>query len=64
MTGPITRITAPAQYGPVSKVTFQAPVVRGKVNAVALNYRSHAGMSGGARPELFAKLPSAVVGPD
>jgi len=39
-------------------------VVRGKVNAVALNYRSHAGMSGGARPELFAKLPSAVVGPD
>ena len=39
-------------------------MVRGKVNAVALNYRSHAGMSGGARPELFAKLPSAVVGPD
>jgi 2-keto-4-pentenoate hydratase/2-oxohepta-3-ene-1,7-dioic acid hydratase in catechol pathway len=49
---------------PLSKMTFRAPVVRGKVNAVALNYRSHAGMSGGARPELFAKLPSAVVGPD
>ena len=53
--------------GPVralSKVTLLAPVVPGKVIAVGLNYRSHAGMSGGARPELFAKLPSAVVGPN
>jgi len=26
-------------------------------------YRSHAGMSSGAQPKLFAKLPSAVIGP-
>ena len=48
----------------MADVTLLAPVLPGKVIAVGLNYRSHAGMSGGARPELFAKLPSAVVGPN
>ncbi|MDP6342878.1 MAG: fumarylacetoacetate hydrolase family protein, partial [Alphaproteobacteria bacterium] len=47
----------------LSAVRLLPPVVPGKVIAVGLNYRSHAGMSGGARPELFAKLPSAVIGP-
>jgi 2-keto-4-pentenoate hydratase/2-oxohepta-3-ene-1,7-dioic acid hydratase in catechol pathway len=39
-----------------------APTQPGKVLAVALNFRSHAGNSGAAKPELFAKLPSALIG--
>jgi len=39
-----------------------APTEPSKVLAVALNFRSHAGNSGAAKPELFAKLPSALTG--
>jgi len=39
-----------------------APTEPSKVLAVALNFRSHAGDSGAAKPELFAKLPSALTG--
>lgn len=39
-----------------------APTEPSKVLAVALNFRSHAGNSGAAKPELFAKLPSALIG--
>ena len=40
------------------------PTVPTKVLAVGLNFRSHAGDSGAARPELFAKLPSSLIGHD
>ena len=35
-----------------------------KVLAVGLNFRSHAGDAGATRPELFAKLPSSLIGHD
>lgn len=44
-------------------VRLLAPVTPRKVFAVGLNYRSHAGMSGGARPEIFYKSPTSVTGP-
>jgi len=43
-------------------VTLLPPTVPSKVLAVALNYRSHAGNSGAAKPELFAKFPSSLIG--
>ncbi len=43
-------------------VKLVAPTQPSKVLAVALNFQSHAGSSGAARPELFAKLPSALTG--
>lgn len=49
------------QTVPLSKVKLLAPVEPSKVIAVGLNYRSHAGMSGAGKPELFAKLPSSIV---
>ncbi len=45
----------------LTDVKILAPTVPSKVIAVALNYRSHAGESGAAKPELFAKLPSSVI---
>ena len=45
----------------LSDVSLLPPTEPSKVIAVALNYASHAG-SGTARPELFAKLPSSLVG--
>ncbi|MCW9034001.1 MAG: fumarylacetoacetate hydrolase family protein [Rhodospirillales bacterium] len=49
------------QTYPLAKVKLLPPVVPSKVIAVGLNYRSHSGMSGGAKPELFAKLPSSII---
>ncbi len=43
-------------------VSLLAPAEPSKVLAVALNFRSHAGNAGAAKPELFAKLPSALIG--
>ncbi len=48
----------------LSDVTLLPPSEPTKVLAVGLNFRSHAGESGAAHPELFAKLPSAMVGHD
>lgn len=48
----------------LGEVRLLAPVVPGKVLAVGLNYRSHAGESGAGRPRLFLKLPSSIVGPE
>ena len=48
----------------LSDVTLLPPSEPTKVLAVGLNFRSHAGDSGAVHPELFAKLPSAMVGQD
>jgi len=48
----------------LSDVTLLPPSEPTKVLAVGLNFRSHAGDSGAVHPELFAKLPSAMVGHD
>ncbi len=49
---------------PLGDVRLLAPCVPSKVIAVGLNYRSHLGeRATPERPELFAKLPSAIVGP-
>lgn len=45
----------------LADVKVLTPTVPSKVIAVALNYRSHAGESGAAKPELFAKLPSSLI---
>ncbi|UCF21729.1 MAG: fumarylacetoacetate hydrolase family protein [Gemmatimonadota bacterium] len=50
---------------PISDVRLLAPCTPSKIIAVGLNYRSHLG--GRPAPEypgVFAKLPSAVIGPD
>jgi len=49
---------------PISAVRLLPPSEPTKVLAVGLNFRSHAGETGAAHPELFAKLPSAMVGHD
>jgi 2-keto-4-pentenoate hydratase/2-oxohepta-3-ene-1,7-dioic acid hydratase in catechol pathway len=49
----------------LSEVRLLAPCVPSKVLAIGLNYRSH--LKGRPEPDypgVFAKLPSAVVGPD
>jgi 2-keto-4-pentenoate hydratase/2-oxohepta-3-ene-1,7-dioic acid hydratase in catechol pathway len=50
---------------PLSEVRLLAPCAPSKVIAVGLNYQSH--LKGRPRPEypgLFAKLPSAIIGPE
>jgi 2-keto-4-pentenoate hydratase/2-oxohepta-3-ene-1,7-dioic acid hydratase in catechol pathway len=50
---------------PLSDVRLLAPCAPSKVIAVGLNYQSH--LKGRPRPEypgLFAKLPSAIIGPE
>ncbi len=46
----------------LADVTLLPPTVPTKVLAVGLNYASHAGGSGAGNPQLFAKLPSSLVG--
>ena len=48
----------------LADIKLLAPVKPGKVFAVGLNYRSHAGMSGAGKPEIFYKSPTSVTGPD
>ena len=52
---------------PMESVAVRAPVGRpGKIICVGRNYRDHASESGGApsaAPVLFAKFPTAVIGP-
>lgn len=47
----------------LGNIKLLAPVAPGKVFAVGLNYRSHAGLSGAGQPEIFYKSPSSVTGP-
>lgn len=50
---------------PLSEVRLLAPCEPSKVIAVGLNYRSHLGeRPAPAEPGLFAKLPSAIIGPE
>lgn len=61
--------TSPLVEGrdPIDSAQLLAPVVPGKVVAIGLNYRDHireAGLEEPDRPLVFAKFPSAVVGPD
>lgn len=52
------------QTVPLADAKLLPPTVPSKVIAVGLNFRSHAGDSGARRPELFAKLPSSLIGHD
>jgi 2-keto-4-pentenoate hydratase/2-oxohepta-3-ene-1,7-dioic acid hydratase in catechol pathway len=50
---------------PLGSVRLLAPVAPGKVVAVGLNYQTHLGeRPAAAYPGLFAKLPSATIGPE
>ncbi len=44
------------------EVDLLPPVSPTKVLAIGLNYRSHSGEAGAAKPELFAKFPSSLQG--
>jgi 2-keto-4-pentenoate hydratase/2-oxohepta-3-ene-1,7-dioic acid hydratase in catechol pathway len=49
----------------LAAVKLLAPCVPGKVIAVGLNYKTHLGeRAPAAYPGLFAKLPSAIIGPE
>lgn len=53
--------------GGADELTLDAPLRPGKIVAIGLNYRDHAREAGVELPErplVFAKFPSAVIGPD
>ncbi|MDC7226969.1 MAG: fumarylacetoacetate hydrolase family protein [Spirochaetales bacterium] len=50
------------RYYSLEEVDLLPPVSPTKVLAIGLNYRSHSGDAGAAKPELFAKFPSSVQG--
>ncbi|MDX1393922.1 MAG: fumarylacetoacetate hydrolase family protein [Gemmatimonadota bacterium] len=61
---PIAGASRTGQSIALDDASLLAPVVPGKVIAVGFNYRSHlGGAEPGEYPGLFAKLPSAIVGP-
>ena len=45
-----------------SELNLLPPVSPTKVLAIGLNYRSHSGSAGEAKPEVFAKFPSSIQG--
>jgi 2-keto-4-pentenoate hydratase/2-oxohepta-3-ene-1,7-dioic acid hydratase in catechol pathway len=52
---------------PLDKVTLEAPLRPGKIVAIGLNYADHAAETGRdapTAPVIFAKFPSAVIGPN
>jgi 2-keto-4-pentenoate hydratase/2-oxohepta-3-ene-1,7-dioic acid hydratase in catechol pathway len=51
------------KFHDLADIKLLAPVKPGKVFAVGLNYRSHAGLSGAGQPEIFYKSPTSVTGP-
>lgn len=56
----------PAGGRPVGEARLLAPLRPGKVVAIGLNYLDHireAGLQAPARPLVFAKFPSSVIGP-
>jgi 2-keto-4-pentenoate hydratase/2-oxohepta-3-ene-1,7-dioic acid hydratase in catechol pathway len=61
--GALARSPTPAPRQPLE---LRAPIQPGKVVAIGLNYRDHVretGMEVPAEPLVFAKFPSAVIGP-
>ncbi|MBO9541220.1 fumarylacetoacetate hydrolase family protein [bacterium] len=63
--GSIGAFTATARKVQFEGLRLLAPATPGKILAVGLNYRSHLqGRPAPARPELFYKPPSALVGPE
>ncbi len=59
--------TRVSQRFPLDKVELHAPLLPGKIVAVGRNYAAHAAETGSdlpTAPLLFAKFPSAVIGPD
>ncbi len=58
--------TRVSQRYPLEKVTLRAPLHPGKIIAVGRNYAAHAAETGSdlpTAPLIFAKFPSAVIGP-
>lgn len=54
------------EHFPLDKVTLEAPLRPGKIVAIGLNYADHAAETGAKPPSaplIFAKFPSAVIGP-
>jgi 2-keto-4-pentenoate hydratase/2-oxohepta-3-ene-1,7-dioic acid hydratase in catechol pathway len=52
---------------PLANVNIDAPLVPGKIIAIGRNYAEHAKETGGSvptEPLIFAKLPSAIIGPN
>lgn len=52
---------------PLERVTIEAPLIPGKIIAIGLNYADHARETGKEPPDkplIFAKFPSAVIGPN
>ncbi len=50
---------------PLAEATLKAPLIPGKIIAIGRNYADHAAETGSdlpAKPLIFAKLPSAVIG--
>ncbi|RKF12830.1 FAA hydrolase family protein [Alginatibacterium sediminis] len=45
---------------PLDEVEFEVPFTGTNVFAIGLNYRSHAGDSGAAKPEVFFKSPASL----
>ncbi|HEY9900403.1 MAG TPA: fumarylacetoacetate hydrolase family protein [Pantanalinema sp.] len=65
LSGDIGSFAPTGRTVPFEGLRLLAPATPGKILAVGLNYRSHLqGRPAPARPELFYKPPSALVGPD
>jgi 5-carboxymethyl-2-hydroxymuconate isomerase len=65
--GPAALEEAVAGAAPWPGARLAAPLRPGKVVAIGLNYADHvreSGMTAPAEPLIFAKFPSAVIGPD
>jgi 2-keto-4-pentenoate hydratase/2-oxohepta-3-ene-1,7-dioic acid hydratase in catechol pathway len=68
--GELRRLTADGAYDPDGERLDGdrlAPVAPGKIVAIGLNYLDHireSGVEAPARPLVFAKFPSSVIGPD
>lgn len=60
---PLDGAAETGQILPLDSVTLLPPVIPQKVFAIGLNFRSHAGNAGAARPEVFLKLPTSVGNP-
>ena len=64
---PFSEFTVTNQVAPLDKVKLLAPVIPTKILGIGRNYADHAAEMGGEvppEPLVFAKLSTAVVGPD
>lgn len=56
-----------SEHFPLDAVTLEAPLIPTKIIAIGLNYADHAAETGAELPDhplVFAKFPSAVIGPN